>query len=323
MRSIKPVWGYAFGYFACYVPYSGLTKAVTSGQLGEGVPGLVLLPATAVASVAGMAVFLLVTGWWRHASTWRGVPVPTRWTALSGLCTAGIIATTTLAYTLDGVSIVFMMLLMRGGVLMMAPLIDLVSGRSIRWFSALGLALSLAALVVAFWGGSTALSVLGMVDVALYLGCYLVRLRFMTKLAKSDDAANRRYFVEEQLVAAPAVVATLGAAALVMGGELGDAFRAGFAVLGGHPVLGWALLIGLLSQGTGICGGLILLEKEENSFCVPVNRASSILAGVAASAGLALLLDAPWPDARDLVGAGLVVAAIVVLSLPPLLASRR
>ena len=27
------IWGFAFGYFACYVPYSALTKAVSSGWL--------------------------------------------------------------------------------------------------------------------------------------------------------------------------------------------------------------------------------------------------------------------------------------------------
>jgi len=59
--------------------------------------------------------------WWRYASRHelfgRSVPGPRRLTLLSGACTSMVVVTTTLAYTFDGVSIVFAMLLMRGGVL--------------------------------------------------------------------------------------------------------------------------------------------------------------------------------------------------------------
>ncbi|MCA9528119.1 MAG: hypothetical protein KC549_17655, partial [Myxococcales bacterium] len=89
-----------------------------------------------------------------HASRLRvgrwSIPFPGRWTFLSGLCTAGIIATTTLAYTFEGVSIVFMMLLMRGGLLVLAPIVDKVTGRRVRWFSWAALAMSMGALLVAF-----------------------------------------------------------------------------------------------------------------------------------------------------------------------------
>jgi len=43
------------------------------------------------------------------------------------VCTAGIIGTTTLAYTFEGVSIVFVMLLMRGGVLLIIAAILVLS----------------------------------------------------------------------------------------------------------------------------------------------------------------------------------------------------
>ena len=41
-------------------------------------------------------------------------------------------------------------------------------------------------------------------------------------------------------------------------------------------------LIGVFSYGTGLFGSLIFLDKRENTFTVPANRASSILAGVIA-----------------------------------------
>jgi hypothetical protein len=70
---------------------------------------------------------------------------------LSGVCASGIIATTTLAYTFKA-TIVFVMLLMRGGALVLAPIMDVITGRKIRWFSTVALILSLASLVTSVGG---------------------------------------------------------------------------------------------------------------------------------------------------------------------------
>lgn len=316
------IWAYAFGYFACYAPYTALTKAITDGRLGTRIGGFELLPPTTLASLVGMMLFLSLMGWWKHAShvtiLGASVPTPTRWTLLSGLCTAAIIATTTLAYTFEGVSIVFMMLLMRGGVLVIAPIVDLVSRRRVHWHSRVALALSFAALMTAVSSKtSLKLTLVAVIDVALYLMSYFVRLRFMSRLAKSQDRRDSiRFFVEEQMVATPAIVCILAIGALVGEGHILLELRRGFTTFWGSGVVLAALAVGVLSQGTGITGGLILLDQRENSFCVPVNRASSLLAGLLSSFGLALWFGTSTPPARELVGAGLVVAAIAVLALP-------
>jgi drug/metabolite transporter (DMT)-like permease len=327
------IWGFAFGYFACYVPYSALTKALSDGLLrgmSRGISGFELLPSTALASLVGMFVFLSAMRWWKFAGRreifGRSIPVPGIWTFSSGLCTAAIIATTTLAYTFSGVSIVFMMLLMRGGVLITAPLVDFVSRRKVRWFSWLALSLSLGALLVAFFGktqSSLAMTLVAGIDVAVYLASYFIRLRFMSRLAKSDDPnATKRFFVEEQMTATPAVVFILAVIALINHGEMMGDIRRGFTTFFLGDRVFEAIVIGLFSQGTGVFGGLILLDKRENSFCVPVNRASSILAGICASYALYLFLGKRPPSSVELAGAALVVCAIVVLSLPSLLKKR-
>lgn len=331
--SATSIWWFAFGYFACYVPYSALTKALTSGLLPghEAITGFQLLPPSVIASLVGMFAFLTAMGWW-SAATHRevfgvSVPTPQKLTLISGLCTATIIGTTTLAYTFQGASIVFMMLLMRGGVLVLAPVVDFVSGRKVRWFSWVALGLSLAALLVAFAEkGGYAMTTVAIIDVTAYLGAYFVRLKLMSGKAKSEDPqANKRYFVEEQMVATPAVLLMLAAVALLGGGDgIPGELREGFTTFwGSSGVVGFALAVGLFSQGTGIFGGLILLDKRENSFCVPVNRSSSILAGLIASASLWLFLGKAPPSAGQLLGAGLILAAIGALSLPPLLAGRK
>jgi hypothetical protein len=269
-----------------------------------------------------MFIFLTAMGWWRHAShrsiAGRSVPFPGRWTFLSGLATAAVIATTTLAYSFEGVSIVFVMLLMRGGVLVLAPLVDAVSQRSVRWFSWVGLALSLSAVLVAFAEeGGYAITLVCAIDVAIYLVSYFVRLRFMSRLAKSEQRdKNVRFFVEEQMVATPALLLVLALGAVWGEGALLGALREGFTGFWGKGAVVAAVVVGLLSQGTGIFGGLVLLDARENTYSVPVNRCSSVLAGVLASYGLSFWLGHAPPSAYELGGAALIVAAILVLTLP-------
>ncbi len=322
------IWAYALGYFACYVPYSALTKVLTRGLLPgmhRPLQGFELLGPSVAAGTVGMGLFLWFSGWWRAAGRrrlgpWR-IPFPRRVTLLSGLCTAGIIGTTTLAYTFEGVSIVFVMLLMRGGVLVLAPLVDALGGRRTRWYSWAGLVLSLGALLAAFAErGGYDITLLCTLDIALYLSCYFLRFRFMSAKAKSEDPeVNRRYFVEEQMVASPALLAVLCLLAPLPLPTPFDAIGRGLRHIWETPWWPEVLLVGLLSQGTGIFGSLVFLDARENTYSVPVNRSASILAGVTASYALHRLFGSPPPSAHQLLGAALVVGAILLLSLPPLL----
>ena len=334
-RSAAPkisIWWMAFGYFACYWPYSALVKAMSRGWLpgmSEGVPGLALQPVQVGASLVSMFIFITLMGWWRftHRRRFAGaaVPVPTRWTALSGICTSAVIITTNLAYTFTGVSIVFAMLLMRGGVLILGPIVDTITGRRVRWFSGVGMLLSLAALIVAFAEqGGYVITLLCAIDIACYLLAYFVRFQFMSRIAKSTDPAlNIRYFVEEQMVATPFLMLILVLLGLINQGPLLNQIHTGFTAIPGTSVFWFAILAGIFSQGTGIFGTLIYLDCRENTYCIPVNRSSSILAGVLASYALTLLFHQPPPSAHKLLGAGLIVVAIVILSIPPLMAKRR
>ncbi|WP_254627495.1 hypothetical protein [Myxococcus sp. CA040A] len=276
-----------------------------------------------------MFIFLTLKRWWRFAGHRKvlglRVPSPGPWTFLSGMCSAAIIGTTTLAYTLEGTSIVFMMLLMRGGVLVLAPVVDVLSRRRVRWPSWVALGLSFSAVVVASGTDARAtMTVVAMVDVGVYLLSYFIRLRAMSRLAKSEDKSlSTRYFVEEQMVATPFLVLVLAGVALWGGSAAALDIREGFTGMFARGRLLEEVLVGLLSQGTGIFGGLILLDARENAFSVPVNRASSVLSGVVATVGLSLFLGLPGVGTRELLGAALVMVAMSVLAVPTVLAARR
>src|SRR5262245_15273556 len=102
------IWALGFGYFVFYTPYSGLTRAITSGLLPKitAPSGFELLPISGGATVAGMLAFISVMGWWKYAGRHQvfglSLPFPTVWTFLSGLCMATIIGTTTLAFSFSG-----------------------------------------------------------------------------------------------------------------------------------------------------------------------------------------------------------------------------
>ena len=88
---------------------------------------------------------------------------------------------------------------MRGGVLILAPSVDLIFGRSVRWFSWVALGLTVPALLLALIDvNNYHLTGVAELTIAAYLTGYLLRLPCVTALAKIEDRnITRGYFVEE------------------------------------------------------------------------------------------------------------------------------
>ena len=326
------IWMFAAGYFACYVPYSAVAKGTSSGLLpGLNGPtsGLATLPVIAVSALIGLIAAMFVCGWW-DCFEWKRVgsmslPLPRQITLGSGIATGVTGITTTLAYTFEGVSIVFMMLLMRGGVLAMAPLIDVLVRRRVRWFSVVALLCCLGALVAAFLGRSGfSITILALIDVGFYLLAYFFRLQWMSKLGKFPSIEKRRrYFVEEQWVSSIVIVGSLCIVALINHGEAMAELHHGFSLFRPDPLFAYLVVVGFAAQGAGIFGSLVLLDPRENSFAVPVNRASSIVSGMVATLMLAVVVNTSTPTLYEWIGAAFIVIAIGFLTVPPFLARRR
>ncbi len=317
------IWWLALGYFAFYAPYSFLIKLLTSEQwprINSPVSGFRLLPAVAISTALMLPAIITFKGWWGYMScrNFRGrkVPIPPALVVLSGIGTAIIIGTTTLSFTFTGVSILFALILMRGGVLIIAPGVDVLFRRRVRWFSWVALAITLPALALAFVDvNNYQITALAALTIGAYLCGYLLRLPCLTKLAKQqDDEITRRYFVEESLVAIIFLVAIPGVLALMGRGEIMLQLRQGFADVFASNVTLPAMLIGALYAGLYFFGTLIYLDCRENTFCIPLNRGSSLLAGIVASYGLAVFFGQEFPSAAQLGGAGLIVLALLFLS---------
>jgi hypothetical protein len=316
------IWALGLGYFIFYTPYSGLIKAVTTGLLpgSERVSGFVLLPSTVISTALVMLLFITVMGWWKYVRLrrvfGREVRCPNRHTFLSGICFATIIATTTLAYSFKGVSIIFALLLMRAGTLIMGPLIDRVFRRRVRWFSWAGLGFSLAALLISFLDvHEYQLSLLVVVNLAAYLVGYALRLPCMTRTAKTaDKKVSIGYFVEEQMVAMPTLVLVPAILALIGQGAIMKDLRFGFTHLFNGSFVLPGLAIGLFYAGLGVFTTFIFLDRRENTFCIPMHSCSSLLSGIVASFVLMWWFHAPHPSGAQIGGVFLITTALLVMS---------
>jgi protein-tyrosine-phosphatase len=325
----------AIAYFCWYLPYSGLTKALSSGVLPgtrHPVEGFVLLPVAALGTLCAMPVFLAITGWWRYAGRRRvlgvNLPVPQPHTARAAFWMALIVGTTTLNFAFPGVSILFMLLLMRIEMLLISPSIDLLRRQKIHPWSWTASILALVSAVVALADVQNyRLSIAAVASLAAYGVGYTGRFEIMSHHAKPRDTASvRRYFVEEHMTTPVVLVLLIGLGALIGHIEPLEGFRTGFTsflfTAGALP----AFMIGVLYEGLFICTTLIYLDPREYTFTMPANVSSSLLAGVVASFALAWRYGLAAPSTGQLASAFIILAAVGALSYPGIvrvLAARR
>jgi protein-tyrosine-phosphatase len=317
------IWFLGLGFYLFYTPYSGLTKALSTGLLpatNGPLRGTVLLPVSALATAFGMLGFITAMRWWKYAGHREffgvSVPFPRRLTFLSGICMATIMGTTTLAFTFGGLSIVLVLVLLRSGTLIIAPIVDAIVERRVRWFSWAALLTSLLAVSVAISDAANyTLTIPAVVTIAAYLVAYFFKLQFMSRLAKSNEKdSTLRYFVEEQMVASPLLVLVLAALAFIGAGDVMTGFRVGLTSFLVSEAAIYAALVGLFYAGLCICTTLIFLDRRENTFCVPMHCGSSMLSGFTSTAVLAYFFAQKSPSMGQIVSAGFIVIALGFLS---------
>jgi drug/metabolite transporter (DMT)-like permease len=313
-------------YFASYVPNILLTKLTTSTihpQLGRPLTGLETLPASLIINLVLTYLFIWLSGWHRDAHSvtvgTHRVPVPTRYTFISGIGTALVLFTVPLSFTFTDVSIPFVQLLMRGDILVIAPLVDLLFGRRVRWWSWTALLIVAAALMlVLHQRGGLRMPPLAIVTVVLYTLGYFIRLAVMTRVSKSGDRASvRRYFVEEKIIALPLSVAALAGLSAFGPGSQADELYWGFVHVWTDPAI-WPLIgVAITLTIVSVFAALILLDPRENSYCVPLERSASLLAGIVAAYLLSWGWGLPAPTAMEVIGATLLILAIALLYVAP------
>lgn len=326
-----PLEGFVALYLLMYLPNVIITRLVTSTPhpgLGRPPTGLETLPASLIINLVLTYLLIWLSGWHRDANAielaGRRLPVPTRYTLVSGIGTALILFTVPLSFTFQDVSIPFIQLVMRGDILLIAPLVDIAFGRKVRWWSWTALLMILVALAITLSDrGGLRLPPLALATVILYTLGYFIRLAVMTKVSKTGDPASiRKYFVEEKIIALPLSVAALALLSWSGLGSQASELEWGFVAVWTDPIIVPLFAIGGTLTVISVLSIVILLDPRENAYCVPLERAASLVAGVGGSLLLAWFWGLPRPSAAELTGAAILIAAIVLLSLAPRLSRR-
>ncbi len=308
----------SIGYFVSYLATGVMVKWFTDPSREGHLSQLdFLIQNTAGSSLMVLSTVVLI-GWFgvakEHLFSQRAWPV---W--VSGLCTAVIIPSTTFMYLLP-ISVMVAMVIMRGSVIVISRMVDLilirkgVLKRQVTWEEELAVIFALLAVGTQLFGirdgsfafirNSTALTILG-----LYLAAYSIRIYIMN-IYKNDGVAlrleNRSFFTIEQFGSVIAML--LGASIFVITSTAEMRTR-----LSGPQLL--PMLSGLPYAGVAFFSVFIFMFRGRTAtFAGVLNRLISLSAGTVSTLILAWLFGFPSPSTKDWVSFFWVVVATGLLA---------
>jgi hypothetical protein len=97
----------------------------------------------------------------------------------------------------------------------------------------------------------------------------------------------------------------------------------GFLAVWADPVL-WPLLgVAVTLTIVSVFAAIILLDPRENTYCVPLERSSSLLAGLVAAYLLHWGWGLPAPTSMEVTGAAVLMLAITLLCVAPHVGAKR
>ncbi len=346
------------GYFSLYV-LNGMAAKVFTGGYPYKMPEMAYLFNNTLGGSAIALLVVFVLGWYKLKSNrlekWGPFTVPSEAAYIipSGICTAVVIPTTTLMYTLP-ISVMVAMVIMRGSIIVISRLIDAVQihqgilkkrvyGEE-NWavlFALLAVATNvvLSPVVTYLEGqGIEASRMLGLKPGALagsfdflrspqamtIMGCYItaytIRIYIMNYFkntrAKGVPLDNQGFIGVEQIAAS---LTMAGMVALFFFGAPAFGWTSkpivDFRAAVTQPSLG-AFLTGLPYGALAFFSVFIFMFKGRTAtFAGLVNRLTSLLAGTAATLLMFFVFKAKFPSVQDWVSVGFILVAVYFLSL--------
>ena len=348
------------GYFVSYVLTGVLVKYFTvlrAPKMGE---FTYLFNNTAASSLL-CVVAVLALGWVGRLALNSNrlvtlgafrIPAEVAYIIPSGICTAVVIPTTTLMYSLP-ISVMVAMVIMRGSVIVISRLVDEVQIRQgilkRRVYHEENIAVLFALLAVATnvllapfedylyahgtalpaWTGykpgaakgsfdflhnSAAMTILGSYIVAYAARIYIMNFYKNTR-GKGVKLDNRGFFAVEQL-SASAMMSVVGVLMVFGPGWFGwtDHRVVEFSAAAFHPDLS-AMIAGIPYALVAFFSVFIFMfEGRTATFAGLVNRLTSLLAGTTATILLWVLFKQKFPSIQDWVSAGFIMVAVYFLT---------
>lgn len=314
-------------YFLSYLAFGACAKLLGSGAR----PTAILLGSTLVCCGVVAAVLLgdLATRWLRGDDALRpeGAWYPSlmatalrryseRDVVVASACSVAVMLSSTAAYSLPGVGLLLPLVLMKGGVNLWGPVVAVTRGEdgatSPRAVAVLLLTLAAVAATLADkvrFGLGTGLIV---ALAGIYVLVYYPKISTLRRHVGDGD------FVVAELALTVAMALPVAAFADATALRWGGCEDVAATMLRGVEafVSDWrAWLMGLGSEGAALFGGLLLMRRGTATKWVPLNRCVSLLAGIAASAVVAVSTQG-WGGyvatsrIPEMVGAAFMLAAL-------------
>ncbi len=327
------------GYFFFYA-LTGILVKYFQGRADAGFPGMNGTEFLVYSTVGGNALCLLlvlVRGWYRLESNESVALGPIRvpreflYILPSGVCTAVVIPTTTLMYSLP-ISVMVAMVMMRGSVIIISRLVDAIQihqgilRKRVHRFEDLAVVFALLGVSVEpFWGGKDggfdflkspeAVAILGSYIIAYAIRIYLMNY-FKNTRREGVKQDNAGFFGVEQLAASVTLILAAGVlwklADSGVGGQA-SAFRE--ALLHPHPAWSGAMLAGTSFGIVAFFSVFIFMfQGRTATFAGLVNRLTSLMAGTVATLAFAGFFGGKYPKVTDWVSLAFILMAVVCLT---------
>ncbi|NUM88596.1 MAG: hypothetical protein HUU37_05265 [Bdellovibrionales bacterium] len=313
---------YCAAYFLLYV-VTGVSVKYFQGPANAGYPGFTSLQYLIFSTLSSALVCLgvIVAGGWFRGTVKSEVPM----IMLSGACTAVVIPTTTLMYTLP-ISVMVAMVIMRGSVIVISRAVDWVlhlqgiSGKKVVWQENVAAAVATVAvglhLLLAkssdfdFIHDAAATAILGSYMLAYAIRIYLMN-RFKFTRSPASSSNNLSYFAVEQFTASGLMFGAVGAAL---------AFPEFLPVLRETvetPPDGWrwAAVSGISFGASAFFSVFLFMFKGRSStFAGLTNRLASLIAGTIATVISAAFFYGDYPKPLDWLSLALILVAVCFLA---------
>ncbi|KAA0209989.1 MAG: hypothetical protein OZ913_03365 [Ignavibacteriaceae bacterium] len=321
------------GYFTFYV-LTGVLVKYFQGSKELGLPDFSGIEYLVYSTLGGTAFALSIVfalKWYRFESESYinigplKLPREVYYIIPSGICTAVVIPTTTLLYSLP-ISVMVAMVIMRGSVIVISRVVDAIQIKQGLLKKKVYLEENLA-VVFAILGVSTNLFFVGegefefvgnfaaMAILISYILAYSLRIYIMnyykntrTSKVKQD---NKAFFGLEQIFATLTMLLVFLGLIYFAGSENGVTFQFRETVTNARSDWFWAVLAGVPFGAVAFFSVFIFMYKGRTAtFAGLVNRLTSLLAGTTATLIFAFFISGKYPDKSEWLSLIFILVAV-------------
>lgn len=331
---------FCIGYFVLYV-ITGISVKYFLGSPQQGFPGMPEIHYLVYNTIGGnllALVVVLIFRWYKiQSNSYTGllgkkIPSELLYIIPSGVCTAVVIPTTTLMYTLP-ISVMVAMVIMRGSIIVISRAIDAIQIRQgilhkkVYWeenaavlFAVIAVAANLVNLKPGsfdFLGSTAAMTILTSYLIAYSIRIYIMNYYKNTR-GKGVKQDNKAFFAIEQ-IAATVTMFTVGIILFystdLFGWTAAQILQFREAFVTPDNMWSWAMISGLAFGLLAFFSVFIFMFKGRTAtFAGLVNRLTSLIAGTAATLLFAVIFGGKYPVAEDWITLGFIFIAVAFLT---------